>query len=448
MKTESKLFYKSVFALIIPIALQNLINVGVSAADVVMLGLVGETALSGASLAGQVQFIMMLLIFGMTSGAVVLTAQYWGKKDTRTIEKVMGITMRFAILAALLFTVAVQLFPYQTMRIFSNETEVIESGVQYLRLVSLSYIIASATQVYLNVIRSIERVIISTVVYAISLVVNICLNAIFIFGLLGIPAMGVQGAALATTLARVIEFLIVAVYAFRFNHVVRVRFSDLFVREPLLFHDFLKYSIPVMLNELFWGMGSSMNSVVIGHMGSAAVAANSVAQVARQLAQVVGFGVAAAAAIMLGKAIGANESERAERDSKRFIWISLISGVFGAAVVLIARPISMATLNLSGQSRDYLSFMMFVMAYFVIAQTYNTTQVVGIFRSGGDTKFGLAMDVGTMWFFSIPLGALAAFVFHWNVYVVYAILMCDEIIKLPLTTWRYRKKYWLKNVTR
>ena len=138
MKTGSKLFYKSVFALIIPIALQNLINVGVSAADVVMLGLVGETALSGASLAGQVQFIMMLLIFGMTSGAVVLTAQYWGKKDTRTIEKVMGITMRFAILAALLFTVAVQLFPYQTMRIFSNETEVIESVVQYLRLVSLS----------------------------------------------------------------------------------------------------------------------------------------------------------------------------------------------------------------------------------------------------------------------------------------------------------------------
>ena len=280
--------------------------------------------------------------------------------------------------------------------------------------------------------------------------VNICLNAIFIVGLLGIPAMGVQGAALRNDTCpcnRISHRR--GLLRFRFNHVVRVRFSDLFVREPLLFHDFLKYSVPVMLNELFWGMGSSMNSVVIGHMGSAAVAASSVAQVARRPAQVVGFGVAAAAAIMLGKAIGANESERAERDSKRFIWISLISGVFGAAVVLIARPrFPWRRLNLSGQSRDYLSFMMFVMAYFVVAQTYNTTQVVGIFRSGGDTKFGLAMDVGTMWFFSIPLGALAAFVFHWNVYVVYAILMCDEIIKLPLTTWRYRKKYWLKNVTR
>lgn len=448
MKTETKNFYKSVFILIIPLALQNLINVGVSAADVVMLGLVGETALSGASLAGQIQFIMMLFIFGMTSGAVVLTAQYWGKKDTRTIEKVMGITMRFAILAALFFTLAVQLFPYQAMRIFSNEPDVIEAGVQYLRLISLSYIIASVTQVYLNVIRSIERVVVSTVVYAISLVVNICLNAVLIFGLLGFPAMGVQGAALATTITRVIEFIIVAVYAFRYNHVVRVRFRDLFRREPLLFGDFLKYSVPVMLNELFWGAGSSMNSVVIGHMGSAAVAANSVAQVARQLAQVVGFGVAAAAAIMLGKAIGANEPERAERDSKRFLWISLISGVLGAVVVLIARPISMATLNLSDQSRDYLSFMMFVMAYFVIAQTYNSTMVVGIFRAGGDTKFGLALDIGTMWFFSIPIGALAAFVFHWNVYIVYAILMIDELAKLPFSTWRYRKKYWLKNVTR
>jgi len=448
LKTETKNFYKSVFILIIPLALQNLINVGVSAADVVMLGLVGETALSGASLAGQIQFIMMLFIFGMTSGAVVLTAQYWGKKDTRTIEKVMGITMRFAILAALFFTLAVQLFPYQAMRIFSNEPDVIEAGVQYLRLISLSYIIASVTQVYLNVIRSIERVVVSTVVYAISLVVNICLNAVLIFGLLGFPAMGVQGAALATTITRVIEFIIVAVYAFRYNHVVRVRFRDLFRREPLLFGDFLKYSVPVMLNELFWGAGSSMNSVVIGHMGSAAVAANSVAQVARQLAQVVGFGVAAAAAIMLGKAIGANEPERAERDSKRFLWISLISGVLGAVVVLIARPISMATLNLSDQSRDYLSFMMFVMAYFVIAQTYNSTMVVGIFRAGGDTKFGLALDIGTMWFFSIPIGALAAFVFHWNVYIVYAILMIDELAKLPFSTWRYRKKYWLKNVTR
>lgn len=448
MKPETKAFYKSVVALTVPLALQNLINVGVSAADVVMLGLVGETALSGASLAGQIQFIMTLLIFGMTSGAVVLAAQYWGKKDTRTIEKILGITMRFAIIASLLFTVAVQLFPYHAMRIFSNEPEVIEAGVEYLRIISFSYVIASMSQVYLNVIRSIERVVVSTVVYAISLVNNICLNSLLIFGLLGFPKMGVAGAALATTIARVIEFIIVAIYAFTRNKVVRVRFSDLFARDRLLFGDFLKYAVPVMLNELFWGSGSSMNSVVIGHLGSAAVAANSVAQVARQLAQVVGFGIAAAAAIMLGKAIGANEPERAERDSKRFIWISIVSGAFGAVVVLIARPISMATLNLSDQSRDYLSFMMFVMAYFVVAQTYNSTMVVGIFRAGGDTRFGLALDVGTMWFLSIPFGALAAFALGWNVYIVYAILMVDELVKLPLTTWRYRKKIWLKNVTR
>lgn len=447
MKQESKSFYKLVFSLVVPMALQNLINVAVTSADVVMLGRVGETVLSGSSLAGQWQFILTLIYFGLTSGAAVLTAQYWGKKDTRTIEKVIGIAMRFSLIAGFLFMAAVWIMPVQIMMIFTPEAPVIAEGVKYLKIVSFSYVFMAITTVYLNIMRSVERVVISTIVYLTSLLVNIGINAVLIFGLLGFPAMGIEGAAIGTLIARFVELMIVILYANR-NKIIRFRLRDLFVRDPLLFRDFLRYSIPVTLNELMWGAGSSMNAVVIGHLGSSAVAANSVAQVMRQLATVIAFGIANAAAILIGKAIGEEDYNRAKDYSKRLVRVTLAAGIGGAIVVLIARPIAMAVMNLTPLAEDYLSFMMFVMSYFVFGQAYNTTMVVGIFRSGGDTKFGLFLDVASMWGCSILLGAIAAFVLGWDVKLVYVLLMSDEIIKIPFTTWRYKSMKWMRNVTR
>lgn len=447
-KSDSRIFYRNVFALVVPMALQNLINVAVTSADVMMLGQVGETVLSASSLAGQVQFIMTLFFFGLTSGAAILTAQYWGKGDTRTIEKVLGIAMRFSLCTGLVFTLAALLIPAQLMRVFTPEEAVISEGVKYLRLIALSYIPMAITNVYLNIMRSVERVIVSTVTYLASLVTNVCLNAVFIFGLLGCPAMGIEGAALGTICARLLELVIVIVYSKRINRTIRLDPRDLFVRDPLLFRDFLTYSVPVMINELLWGAGVAMNSVVIGHLGSSAVAANSVAQVARQLATVVAFGIANATAIMIGKAIGSGDTRRAEEYGGRFIRLTLLFGLLGGGVVLLARPILMNVMTLSPQAQEYLSFMMFVMAYFVVAQAMNTTMIVGIFRAGGDAKIGLFFDVGSMWFGSILFGSLAAFVFHWSLPVVYVILMGDELIKIPLSFWRYRKKIWLRNITR
>ena len=447
-KADNRAFYKTVVALVLPMALQNLINVGVSSADVIMLGQVGETVLSAASLAGQVQFIMTLVFFGLTSGAAVLTAQYWGKGDTRTIEKVMGIAMRFSLMVGLAFTLAAWLIPEVLMSIYTSEPEVISEGCKYLRIVAVAYIPISITTIYLNIMRSVERVVISTVVYLISLVTNVILNAVFIFGLLGLPAMGIMGAALATMIARFVELAIVLFYSKKMNRTIRFRISDLFVRDGFLFRDFLRYSIPVVLNELMWGAGASMNSAVIGHLGSAATAANSVAQVTRQLATVVAFGIANAAAIMIGKAIGAGDVERAKNYGARFTKLTLLAGVAGAVVVLIVRPIVMASMTLSPEAEGYLSMMMLVMSYFVIGQAYNTTMVVGVFRAGGDTRFGLALDVISMWCCSILLGAIAAFVLKWSVPVVYIIKMSDEVLKVPFTTWRYKTRVWLKNVTR
>ena len=434
-------FYKNVFSLVVPMALQNLINVGVTAADVVMLGKVSEKVLSGASLAGQIQYIMVLFLFGLTSGATVLTAQYWGKGDKTTIEKILALGIRSAVIVTAIFTVAAFAIPASLMRIFTNDPQVIAEGVKYLRIVACSYIIMGITNVYLYVMRSIERVIVATVVYLVSFLCNVIFNAIFIFGLFGFPALGIRGAAIATLIARIVELILVCGY-------VKFGVHYFLHQDKLLVKDFLVYSLPVVLNEVMWGLGTSANTAVLGHMGSSAVAANSVAQVARQLATVVSFGLSSATAIYLGKTIGEKKFDHARAYAKRFIILSVVMGVIGGALILIASPVVISFLSLSAAARYYLKMMFYVMSYFVIAQAFNTTMVVGIFRSGGDTKFGLIMDVSTMWGCSILLGALAAFVFHWSVPAVYVLLMSDELIKVPITSIRYRSFKWLKDVTR
>lgn len=441
-------FYRSIFALVLPMALQNVINVGVTATDVFMLGRVGEKVLSGASLAGQIQFIMMLIFFGITAGATVLTAQYWGKHDTKTIEKVLGMGLTSGLLVAAFFTALALVIPAPLMRIFTSDPDVIAEGVKYLRIVGVSYLFVAVTQVYLNIMRSIERVVIATVVYFVSLLVNICINAVLIFGLFGAPRLEVQGAAIGTLCARIIETLIVLFYAYFKNKTVKIRVRNMFQIDRLLLMDYIRYAMPVVLNEFMWGLGTSCNTAIIGHLGSEAVAANSVAQVARQLAQVVVFGISSATAIWLGKTLGEKKKEHAKAYAKQFVIISLVLGAAGGLLILASGPIVGSVLTLSDTSRKYLGFMFFVMSYFVVGQAINTTMVCGVFRSGGDTKFGLVMDVSTMWGCSILLGAVAAFYFHASVPVVYAILMSDEIIKVPICILRYRKYKWLKDVTR
>ena len=443
-----KSFYRTVIALVIPMALQNLINVGVTAADVIMLGAVGETALSGASLAGQIQYIMTLFLFGLTSGATVLTAQYWGRGDREAIEKILGMAVKAAVFVTALFTAAALVIPGHLMMIFTSEPPVIAEGVRYLRIVAFTYIMIGVTQAYLYIMRSVERVVVATVVYLLSLLCNIVMNSIFIFGLLGCPAMGVRGAALGTLCARILEVLLVAGYAHLFNKDIKLRLKYIFHTDRVLFGDFMKYALPVVINEVMWGLGTAANTAILGHMGQAAVAANSVAQVARQLATVVSFGLSSAAAIYLGKTIGEKKMEHAREYAKRFIFLSLVMGVAGGLVILASAPLALGFLSLTATARGYLKMMFFVMSYFVVGQAFNTTMVVGIFRSGCDTRFGLILDVSTMWCCSILCGFLAAFVFKFSVPVVYIILMSDEIIKIPVTGVRYRTYKWLKNVTR
>ena len=441
-------FYKNVFALVLPMALQNLINVGVTSADVIMLGKVGEIALSSSSLAGQIYFILSLILFGLTSGAAVITSQYWGKKDIDTIEKVLGIALQFGVVLGLVFCAVSQMMPETLMKIFTSEPEVIESGAAYLKIVSWSFPLASGTLVFLNIMRSVEKVIISTVVYLVSLIFNVIFNAVFIFGLGPAPEMGVEGAAVATLLARVVEVIIVLGYCKFFKQTIHVRMKYLLSRDKTLMGDFKVYALPVVLNELAWGVGMSAVAAVIGHMGSAAVAANSVTQVTRQLSQVVIFGIANATAIILGRTIGENKEELARIYGDRLVKLSAILGLFASGVVFCVGPIAKRFLTLSPQAGEYLSQMMLIMTFYVICQAIDVTYIVGVFRAGGDTRVGLILDAVSLWGICIPLGFIAAFILELPVWAVYLCLTCDEMLKLPFSHYRYKSGKWLKNITR
>jgi len=443
-----KEFLKMISVLIIPMALQNLINVGISSVDVIMLGKVNETVLSGASLGAQVHFIMSLVLFGLSSGASVLIAQYWGKNDVKSIQVVFGIVAKVACTVGFLFTVVTFSFAEPIMHIFSNSADVIAEGCKYLRIVCFSYLINAFTMIYLNTMRAIGVVKIATIVYFCSMITNIVANGIFIFGYFGAPRMEVEGAALGTVIARCVELLIVLFFDRIKNQKLQFHFFYLRLKEKNLFKDFLKYSIPVVINELMWGAGVSCIAAILGHINESVVAANSFAQVARQLATVVGFGVASAAAIVIGQTIGEGKTEVARVYGKRFGVLGVITGLLGGIVILLVRPFLVNGFEMSALSREYLATMMFIMAYFVVGQAINTIMIVGIVRGGGDTKFGLFLDVGIMWGVAIFGGFLAAFVFDAPVMVVYMILLSDEVIKVPIVLKRYLTYKWCKNVTR
>ena len=446
-REERRAFRKTAFSLTMPIALQHLMDAAVSSADVAMLSFVSQTAISGASLAGQIQFVLGTVFFGLCSGATVLCAQYWGKGDTDTIERVMGLTLRLAMTIGLVATLAALFFPEWLMRIFTGNGPIIEAGAEYLRYVALSYFLNAFAAVYLSVIRTVERVKMSAAVHSGAVLMNILLNALLIFGIGPFPRMGIAGAALATTVTRAIEVAI-CVYDARTNRIARLKFENLVRRNRRLMRDFLRYALPTMGNEFVWSLGFSMYSVILGHLNPDVVAANSVTSVVRNLGTVVCFGVAGSAAIIMGKALGGNRIREAEVYAGRLARLSLYTAAAGAALILAIRPFVMARMDLTEQARDYLGTMLLISTYYIFGVSFNTMCICGIFRSGGDVRFGLRMDLTCMWGYGVLFGMIAAFVLKLKPMWVYFVLTLDEFVKMPIVIHHYRGKAWLRNITR
>lgn len=440
-------FNQEMFRLALPMVIQNLITTAVSSADVIMLGWVSQTALSAGSLASQIMFILNLVYAGISSGIGMLAAQYWGKKDTRSIEEIMGIGMKLSVPVSFLFFVLARFFPQMLMKIFTSDPELIQAGLSYLKIVGISYLLMSISQVYLCTMRSIERVVFATFTNASALLLNILLNAVLIFGLFGFPQMGITGVAWATTIARGVELLVCMADACRFP-VIRFRPKLFFQHNAVLFQDFIKYSLPAFGNEVSWGLAFSMYSVIMGHLGSDMVAANAVVVVARNLGTVVCFGIANAGAIILGKSIGAGHRERVKEDASRFCRITFFSGIAGGILILCLRPVFMGMADLTETSRGYLSVMLYINGYYVLGQAMNTTLICGVFRSGGDSRWGFLCDLVDMWLFAVPLGFFSAFVLNLHPLAVYFLICLDEFVKMPFIYQHYRSYRWLNDITR
>lgn len=440
-------FYPQIGKLVIPIVVQNLLSAAVSSADVVMLNYVGQSSISAVSLAANYASILFMIYYGLGTGASMLSAQYWGKKDLQPIRVIEGIALRFSMLFSLCFAAFAALAPELMMWLFTKDAELIAIGAGYLRVMSVAYLCWGVIEIYMSVLRSIGRVTVCMVLNIMAFSLNVLLNAVFIFGLFGAPKLGAVGVAIATAASRVAELVGCLIVSAR-SQDIKLKFSYMFVRNKPLFQDFLRLSLPALGNDLSWGVAFSMYSAILGHLGTDAVAANSLVVVVRNFSSVLCFGVASAGGILLGNVMGENDMERAKDYAKKVMKLTVITGAIGGLMILLSIPFVLHFAKLSETAMHYLKYMLLINTYYVMGAAINTTLIAGVFRAGGDSRFGLICDTIDMWCYAVPLGFLAAFVFKLPVLWVYFLLCTDEFVKWPWVFKNYRSGKWLKNITR
>lgn len=440
-------FYRQIWGLIVPIVIQNLLSAAVNSADVVMLNYVGQSAISAVSLATQYAQILFMFYYGLGTGASILCAQYYGKGEWEPIRVVEGIAMRFSLIASVIFSVAVITIPGPMMKLFTNDPELIRLGASYLRIMGITYLCWGIIEVYLAILRSVGKAMVTMSLNVLAFSLNILLNAVFIFGLFGAPKLGVAGVAIATAASRVIELLACIIVSGRMKE-IKLNPAYMFIHSRVLFQDFVKLAVPALLNDILWGVAFSMYSVIIGHLGSDAVAANSLVTVVRNIGTILCFGVASAGGILVGNVLGENKLEQAKDYTSRVMKLTVLTGAVGGLIILSVTPFVLRFADLTPVAMGYLRVMLLVNSYYVMGIAVNTTLIAGIFRAGGDSRFGCICDGITMWCYAVPLGFFAAFVLKLPVLWVYFLLCTDEFAKWPVVIRRYRSGKWLNNITR
>ncbi len=439
-------FRRKLTSLILPITFQQFMLAVVSASDALMVGAIGQDLLSAVSLASQITFVYNLFLMAMTIGTSMFAAQYWGKGDKDAVERILGIVLRSSMSISFVFFFAATFLPGLLMRIFTTDPQLIHYGVQYLQIVGLTYLLCGISQVYLCIMKNSGLASMSMLISSAAALLNIILNAVLIYGLFGAPRMEAGGAAAATAIARGVELLWVLAELTKKGR-IKIRFA--YIRRPDqgLRKDFWHYTLPVLGNELVWGGGFTMYSVIMGHLGTDAVAANSIANIAKNLIASLAGGIGNGGSIMVGNELGAGRLETAKAYGRKLCHIAVVSGILSGIFLLLLSPLVLEITDLSPQAEEYLRWMLAMCAVYMVGKYVNGTTVAGIFCAGGDSRFGFLCDAVTLWCFTVPVGLLAAFVFKWPVLAVYFIVNSDEIVKLPAVYRHYRKYKWLKDLT-
>ncbi len=440
-------FYRELFVLVIPIVVQNLIASSVTVADTLMLGNVDQTSLSASGLAGQLMFLINVMFFGLNSAITILASQYWGKKDVKVISKILGMGLIIAMAVTVTFSALAFFVPERVMWVWTDDPELIKAGAVYLRYVAPSYIFLGIFQPYISILKSCERVVFSTVISTIALLVNVVMNFFLIFGYGPFPELGISGAAIATSLSCGSGALLCIIDFLR-QKVIPKDLRLMFAIPYALVSDFFRYSLPAFVNDVMWGLAFTVNSIIMGHLGSDIVAANAVVSSIRDLVTVVGFGIASAASIMLGKQIGENRLDRAKEDASSIVRVAIFSGIISGFVLLCMSPFVPGLVDITEVAMGYLRVMLLINIAYQMGQIINTVLIASIFRCGGNSKFGMFLDIITMWFFAVPLGLISAFVLKLPPLIVYILMCTDEFAKMPFAVKHYLKGGWVKNITR
>ena len=440
-------FYRQMFKLAIPIIIQNLLSAAVNSSDVIMLNYVGQSAISAVSLAANYSNILFMVYYGLGTGASLLCAQYFGKKNMQAIHAVEGIALRFSLAISALVALAAFTMPQRMLLLFTSDQELIAIGSFYIRIMGITYLCWGVTEIYLAILRSIGRVTISMTLNMLAFGLNILLNAVFIFGLFGAPKLGVTGVAIATASSRLIQ-LVACVIVSLLSKDVKLNPAYMFIRSKTLLNDFVHLSLPALGNDLSWSVAFSMYSVILGHLGTEAVAANSLVTVVRNVGSVFCFAIASAGTILLGRVMGQGELEKSKSYASRMLKMTVVAGAVGGVIVLAVTPFVLRFASLNDTAMHYLEYMLLINSYYIMGSAVNTALIAGVFRAGGDTKFGLICDTIDMWVYAVPLGFFAAFVLKLPVLWVYFLLCTDEFVKWPWVIRHYRKGEWAKNITR
>ncbi len=449
---QSKLFSDSVFTkkllrISLPIALQSLMLSLVAAADAFMLGRIEQNSMSAVSLATQIQFIQNMIVGAAVTTTSVLGAQYWGKEDKKTLNYIFALALKLSGFISLLFFIACEAFPKVLMLIFTNEDALIEIGIKYLKIAGWSYLLTGISQIYLVVMKITDHSGMTALISSCTVLLNIVLNALFIFGLLGLPKMEAEGAALATLISRIIELLWCVLISLKKNF-LSPKIKSFFERNMAVLKDFFKCMAPLLGAFIFWGVGFTSYSAFMGHMGQDAAAANSVSSVIRDLVCCLCNGLATGAGIVVGNELGAGNLEKGKLYGEKILVLAFIAGFISMLLMLSVTPFIKNFVQLTKKAEKLLNGMMLIMAFYMIGRAVNTILINGIFDCGGDTLFDMYSLAVCMWCVAVPLAALGTFLFHWHPLVVYACTCLDEVGKIPWVLLHFKKYRWVKDLTR
>lgn len=443
---KDKKFMSTILTLALPITIQSFITSSLNLVDNLMIGRLGEAAIASVGLANQYFFIFTLCITGINAGASVFMSQYWGKKDTKNIHKVLGLDITIGFVASLLFGLAALFFSNEIMNILSKDPEVIQMGATYLRIIAVSCLFTNFTQGYSSVLRSTEQPRIPMYASLIGVLTNAFLNWVFIFGNLGMPKLGVAGAALATTIARLVELSYIIIMVYGGKNLVAAKISQLFSFKMEFVKVYFKTSSSVIINELLWSFGMTAYSIAYAQMGTSAVATMQIATTLNNMFMVFCMGLASAAAIMVGNKIGADNEEEALEYSKKLGILSPVIGLILGIFIWILAPAILKPFNIAQSTYSDAIIVLRIMAVFCAIRTYNVVMIVGVFRGGGDTTYSMLVQAGTIWFFAVPMAFIGAMFLSVPIYVVYFLICLEEIVKIFFEFARLHSGKWVRNV--